>query len=801
NAITKSGSNDVRGEAFYQIRHKELGLNNPIFNVLPNETLQQFGGSAGGPLARDRWFWFAGIEQQYSRIPRQVQFNNLPAAAPAGAQEAFNFFRNEEQGFRQTNDATALTARTDYTFRPGHQLTLRYNHSTNTANNAASAGGALSPLSNDALSNNGTEKNSTHTGTLQYTHLFSPTVINDLRFATTMELRPRESNSVTPTVAAGSSGLLGQFGARSFLPTTQDDTRMQIVEGLSMAAGDHTLKLGVDYSRLKTFQAFGFNQFGAFNIAGSNVATILDILSVGGTLPNRFGSPDVTYSRQLGNLLADFGVHQLAFYAQDSWRVRPNLTFDLGFRWEGQWNPDPDTTNTALVNTVASTIYPVSGGRLDPTRIPDSLDQIMPRAGFAWNPFASRRTAVVRGHAGLFYGPTPMIVFAGHTNNFRTPPGNVSITMTNQRNAQGQNLTVYDQLLAVGVDLNSTPLTALPVIPLETVQRATAIGAAFAGQTVRDPFTGVGLDIVAPDFRNPRAFQAGLGYEGEIVNGLVGGIQLNYVNTVNLLRNRDWNLPAPIIRPDDPSQRPFYGLRSGRQRPAATLGPYTVRESSARSLYRGATAQLQYRTTRMQFGAFYTISETFSDSDLERDAGGVDFENAFDFSRDYNYSRLDARHQFSLNAVVTLPLDFEVSGIVRARSGYPLNALTGADTNEDLFTTDRPYSAPGVPFERHSFRNRGTSSTDLRVMKNFRFGEVRRLQFSAEFFNLFNQENVVFNSFTGTGAAVTYGPGLGAPIDPRFMSLRNAAGGYNAATTTQHSTNPLQVQLGLRLFF
>jgi hypothetical protein len=272
------------------------------------------------------------------------------------------------------------------------------------------------------------------------------------------------------------------------------------------------------------------------------------------------------------------------------------------------------------------------------------------------------------------------------------------------------------------------------------------------------------------------------------------------VNTVNLMRNRDWNLPFPTIRPTDPAQRPFYGLRSGRTRPVSTLGPYTVRESSARSMYRGATLQAQYRVRRYQFGAFYTLSETFSDSDLERDAGGVDFDDASNFSRDYNYSRLDARHQFAANTVVSLPLDFELSAIFRARSGYPLNALTGTDSNEDLFNTDRPYSAPGLPFERHAFRNRSTSSTDMRVMKNFRFGEVRRLQFSAEFFNLFNQENVVYNSFTGGGTVTTYGPGLGVPPDPRFQQLRTAQGQYNAATTTQVGT-PLQIQFGLRFFF
>jgi hypothetical protein len=400
---------------------------------------------------------------------------------------------------------------------------------------------------------------------------------------------------------------------------------------------------------------------------------------------------------------------------------------------------------------------------------------------------------VIRGHTGLFYGATPMLVFAGHTNNFRTPPGNISITLTPTATQ-----TVYDQLLAVGVDMNTYPLEALPVIPIETVQQAAALA---AGGVARDPFVGAGIDIVSPDFRNPRAFQAGLGFESELFSNFVAGLQLNYVNTVNLMRNRDWNLPLPTIRPNDAAQRPFYGLRSGRTRPIPTLGAFTVRESSARSMYRGATVQAQYRVSRFQFGAFYTLAESFSDSDLERDAGGVDFDNAANFLPDYNYSRLDARHQFTANTVMQLPLDFEFSAILRARSGFPLNSYVGNDANEDLFTTDRPYSAPGVPFERNYFRNRPVSSTDMRIMKNFRFGDVRRLQFSAEFFNLFNQSNVVFNNSTGSSSTViTYGPGMGAPVDARFQQLRLASGDYNAATTVQ-GTTPLQVQFGLRFFF
>ncbi|MCS7024516.1 MAG: TonB-dependent receptor [Bryobacteraceae bacterium] len=788
NTITKSGTNEYHGEAFYQIRHRELSANNPILNRQPSETVSQFGGAAGGPIRSNRWFWFGALEQQLGNIPRQVFFAQLAGRTPTPqTQDALNFFRGEERNFKQTNRNIALTTRTDYQFQKGHRLTLRYNFQNSTEENAVSTGGALNPISNSALSNEGIEKNRNHFGTLQYTHLFSPNVINDLKFSGSYEIRPRLANSQTPSVNASPIGL---FGARTFLPTTQDDHRWQITDGLSLTRGSHSVKLGLDFSLLSTFQTFGFNQFGSFVIQSSDVTRILQLLSVGPG-QNRFDdrAPGINYfyDRQIGNTIADFGVRQLAFFAQDSWRVNSRLTLDYGLRWEGQWNPTPVTNNTEVLNRVNDFQFPI-GARLRPTTIRDSLDQIMPRFGFAWNMNPTGRRTLVRGHAGIFYAATPMLLFSGPTNNLRLPPGDVSIRLTSSPTN-----TLYQQFLAVGVDLNRFPLGSLPVIPVETVQRAAALA---AGGAAVDPFRGVNLTLMASDFRNPRAFQSGLGVEREITDRWLAGVQFNYVNTTQLHRNRDYNLPFPTIRPADGR-----AIFSGIPRPIPTLNLITVRESSARSMYRGVTLQSQYRSKKFQFMAFYTWSETFSDDDNERDAGGTLYNNSFDLRPEYHYSNLDARHQFTSSFVYTLPFGFEVGGIFRSRSGLPMNPRTGADTNGDASANDRPYSAPGVVFKRNSFRNRGVVNNDLRILKNFRLGnDVRRLQLSAEMFNLFNIDNVTFNA---NGAI--YGLGIGTngqpvAVDPRFQSLRRPDGSYDP-NTTQQVGNPFQLQLGIRFFF
>jgi len=782
NAITRSGSNQLHGEAFYQLRHKELGLKTP-FNRQSLETLHQFGGAAGGPLRKDQLFFFGALERQTTRNPRLVFFPQLRRVTPnPNTAEAYNYFLSQETPFTQTNDGVALTARADQQFAGGSRLTLRYNFSDGNALNSTTVGTRIEPTIDRALSNNGTEKDRTHTGSTQFTWILKPTLVNDLRFAASYEVRPRLTNSPTPQVSA----VVGRFGGVDYLPTVQDDMRLQINDSLSWIRGAHTVKTGLDYNRLGTFQTFGFNQFGAFALSGTDVNLHLDILSLGGSVPNRFDDRSVTYRLQIGNLLAKFRMHQAAMYAQDSWRLRPSLTLDFGLRWEGQWNPSPEANNTALINQVRGFRFPI--GAFDPTLIPDSPAQFMPRFGFAWTPSASRRT-VVRGHTGVFYAATPMLLFAGPMNNYRLPPGDVSIQLPRSGS------TVYRDLLAVGVDLNRYSLDKLPILDLATVQRA-----ASGGGAAPDPFRGANLLAMASDYRNPRSFQAGLGADSELARNFLAGLQLHYVNTVHLQWNRDYNVPLPVLRPTDKSLRPFFGLRSGTPRPISTLGSLWVRESASRSMYRGMTLSAQYRTQRLQFGAFYTAAQAYSYDDNERDASGVRYENSFNLAPEYGYSDLDMRHQFTGYAVASLIWGIEVSSTFRATSGRPIDPRTGADSNEDLGGADRAYKAPGVPYQRNSFRNRGYRTVDFRFLKSFPLSERARLQFSCEMFNMFNFDNVVYS-----GTNLNYGlgidPATGNPLPPpaTFMRLRLADGAYDPVNI--QLGNPFQAQFGLRLIF
>lgn len=790
NTITKSGGNEIHGDGFYQVRHRTLSERNPIFNIKPSETLQQFGGSVGGPIKQNKLFWFAAVESQYAETPRQVVIPSITgiAVTPRNT-EAISLIRSFEGPFLQTNRSTAVTGKTDYSFNKGHRLTMRYNVSDSIEKNAITVGGAISPISNISVQQEGNELDKIHNGTMQYTHIFSPSIINDVRFSGSYEERPRTANSESPSVALTS---ITSFGARSFLPTTQFDYRWQFTDSVTILRSKHSMKMGFDFNYLPTGQSFGFNQFGAFSVSGA-IPAILDTVGGNGSNGgNRFDSNTVTYTRQIGNLAAAFNVKQIAAFFQDSYRANSKLTLDFGIRWEGQVNPAVEANNTTALARVEGVTFPI-GARVSPRDINSNLKQFAPRFGFAWTPITSKYRTVFRGHTGIFYAATPLLTFSSPTNNFRNPPGDVSLSV----GGAGTVKTLYQSFLEAGVDLNRTPLSALPTIPLDVVQRASAIS---LGGTARDPFVGASFTTSPQQINNPRSFQVGFGTETEWFKNFTAGIQFNYVNTVHLNRNRDYNLPAPVLIAGDQTLRPDFGIRGGGvSRPVPAITNLIVRESSARSMYRSMALQAQYRTKKLQFQAFYTLAQNYSDDDSERDAGGFQYVNSFNLKPEYYFSNLDIRHNFTGNASYELPFGFTISGIVRNRSGLPLSPRTNNDENRDNVFNDRPYRGPNDPFPRNYFRNRGFGTTDMRLLKTFTIKERVRIQFSVEAFNIFNLDNVVF---AGTGSIYGNGflpNGTTAPVAADFMRLRNTDGTYNRQNA--QLGNPRQLQGGLRFFF
>jgi hypothetical protein len=852
NAVTKSGTNEWHGSGFFLIRPDEFATRNE-FEQIASPTQKQYGGSIGGPIKKNKAFFFFAGEFQKLNQQRIVQFTGLVAPSTPGVAEALSLYRSLEGPYFQTNDAKAFIGRFDYNFTESHLFNVRYNYSQNTALNAVTAGTQLQPNTNSALSNNGTEGDSQHTVVGQLTSFFSPTIVNELRAQYSRENRPRLANAIEPLV---SSSNIGNFGTVSFLPTTQFDYRVQIADSLTWNVGQHSFKFGGEYNYTFADQFFAQRQTGNFDstLPALDTLRVFTVGSAGVGLDpaNRFDDPNISYRRNIGNGLASLSSNEIAVFAQDSWRIRPNFTLNYGLRWESQTFTQPDTSNTTLTNLVRSTNFPL--GHIDPGVIPDQTNQFAPRLGFAWDPWSNGKT-VIRGYTGIYYARTPLLPIAGAINNFRSIPGDVQLQLAGfTANCAGGipnssplcPSTIYKQFLTIGINLNSFPLGDLPILTPDQVLQIAQNVALARGQAF-SPLVGQGLVTVGEQLRNPRSFQFGFAAEHEIRNGLTVGVQYDQVNTEHLMRNRDIDLPAPFIRPGDQSLRPFFGVSSttppafARLRPVLALGNagfIQVRDSSARSLYQAFTARAQVRRRHLQFDVFYTLARNLDDDTSERNATFAEYDNAFELHPEYNYSRLDRRHQFVFNTVWNGPYGIEVAATGRLRSGLPvdptvsniiapagsglsnaayaalvtLSGNTTGDLNGDRGNSanaagtnvggDRPFSAPGVPFKRNSFRNRPTYNVDLRIQKEMVINEKYRLIPSLEFFNVFGFDNI---EFLGTRVTNYGNPGVNektgeilAPSNPDFLKIRDAMGNY---ITSNRVGQPFAAQVGIRFLF
>ncbi len=793
NAITESGTNATHGSAFYLLRPDQLAARNALGqDAAP--TQHQFGGSLGGPLARDRAFYFVAYEQQEFKASREVRFARLDGFTPtAASREGYDHYRSFETPFEVTNDARAWLARADINLAHGNAFNLRYNGSTNQALNSDGVGGVIIPTTHRSLETNGTEEDATQTVVGQFTGVPSSRLLFELRGQYSREDRPRSANALKPLVHLS----LGEFGTRSFRPTTQFDWRAQSGGNLTWLAGDHSVKAGFDYNHVFIAQTFGFFQNGGYLVFGSDIETTLDIIGVGGAIPNRFDSRSLIYLQQIGNLKTAFATDEAGLFVQDEWRAAPTLTVNFGLRWDGQSNPVPDAGNGILLNQLRGVTFPI-GRTVDPAVIPGSGAQFGPRAGFAWDPTGGAKT-VVRGFAGIYYARTPLLLMAAPVNNFRVPPGDLTVSLPFRVPPGNPHDTLYEQMCLIGIDLNQRTLENLPTL---TPDQLTAMASALGIEN--NPFTGARVTLMDQDFRNPMARQAGGGVQHEISPGWSLGADLLIVDTIHLERNRDLNVPLPTVRPGDPAQRPFFGLRSGTARPVPGLDSITVRESTASAVYRALTVSSEVRRPWGQFHAYYVLSKNESNDDNERLVGGVSYENPYDLTSEYGPSTLDRRHQFHLNGLVMLPASVDVSTGIYILSGAPFDARMGTDSNEDRGGADRPYSTPGVPITRNAFRDKPIADINLRVQKRFSLGGTRQALISLECFNLFSLDNVTLNQGFSTVAnycasSRDFACGLGGrPSNPNFAQTRGEDGEY---LTGNIPGPPFQMQIGFRLVF
>jgi len=377
NAITKSGTNDFRGEVFYYYRDDSfieedaLGFDSSAFDQ------KQYGFALGGPIVKDKLHFFVSYDSQDYVTPYEARFRDFPDGRQ-GEWEAITGldYDNETGEIEQTNDADVILLKLDWQLSDNHLLTLRDNYSTQEGENLTSS------YSNTGRSNNGFEENSFNSFVASLNSVLSENAFNELIVQYASEERPRTANNMD-LPETGIYGYKANWGQNQFLPNFLDEDRLQIIDNFTYYLGEHTLKAGMNLD----FVAFddGFYRYGGGAYSYSE-------------WDDFFNDEPYSYTQSFSDYdgAVKFDTDYYAFYLQDEWRTTPNFTLTYGLRYDLQAHDDPKETNP---------LFPDTG------QIPDDTNNWAPRVGFAWD-LAGDGKQVLRGGAGYFYDNTPTLLDA-----------------------------------------------------------------------------------------------------------------------------------------------------------------------------------------------------------------------------------------------------------------------------------------------------------------------------------------------------------------------------------------------------
>ncbi|MBD0369508.1 MAG: TonB-dependent receptor [Pyrinomonadaceae bacterium] len=641
-------------------------------------------------------------------------------------------------------------------------------------------------------------------------------------------------------------GTLGQVKIAGFSPLGVDvfnfpqrrvNNTYQIADTMTWRLGNHNLAFGTDIRRtelnsdlprlarpLLTFNGSPAIQFdinpntGAFTnfrLSGRFIHP-LDFAASG-------AASGFFQTLNTGSTAINLRYYQYNFFAQDEWRVTPNLVLSYGLRYE--YNTPPaersrrieSTFNDPLIRQVVPGLQNFIAGR---TEIFDAdKNNFAPRVGLAYssNWFGSNRTTVIRGGYGLYYDqilgavvsqsrnvfPNAVTLnFAGGFTNFFAPGGGLGLFQA-----------LNPDLLANPGTLNQ--INAAEIGDLLDILRFFGIGA-----------NAVGLTLPERTLKTPMAHHYSITFEQQLGRSLVASAA--YVGTQgrNLLRLTTPNLGPnelllPIFSANDPLNGQFtpgfYGivLPPGSRltaagnviggRPFSSVGSVEIYRSNARSRYDSLQLQLRGRFgllgTSSQLQAAYTFSKVQDDASDVFDLAGSPAlpQNSLTFAGEYAPSNFDARHRFTYNYISDLSswgsgngfLHFIFNGVQVAgtgifQTGQPFTINSIYDVNLDGNLTDRPNTTAGIqatgnrarPYTltvnpttllaavgsdgavpRNAFRSSNLWLTNSSIIKNFRISEDKALSFRLDIFNLFNRANY------GLPVRFLESPGFGRATD------------------------------------
>ena len=735
--ITKSGTNDFAGSAHYFGQWDEMAAPYPAVRGggKPDFHRNQAGATLGGPLVRDRVFFFLAYDQQAAAETKQA---TRRVRNPANLQRLERFlharwpglFDNEFGSIRRTNDARSFLAKLDLNLDGRHQASLKYNYTWSEQVNGTfdvDAWGA---------SANGVEGDRSHAFNGGLRSLLTNALSNELRIQWAREHRPRwYEGPLLPGARLPGPPQFADLGGRPFPDIAMDvddgfrvglpfflpvdpsfDTRLQVVDNVSFATGGHLIKTGLEYNRTVAEQQFlglansryifdSVDGFIGFVTHGNRYVTCSDGSgSALGVCPTgaQVTGPVLLYLQaatvpgvpadQLGR--QQLQTHELGAFVQDTWHAHDRLTLDLGLRWEGTWHPEVfvDPADTFFAPYLDDARFPSDGG------IPDDLDNLQPRAGLAWELSGDGRT-LVRANAGSYVARIPMLVFAPQ----RTTNG-----------AFQQNI------------FRSSTATELGPVP--------AIDRQIDASTT-EPFLP-DIQVADRDLELPRTWSFSAAVDRDLGGGVAATATYVHARTDDLFR---------FVNRNDPILGSPFGI--GTHPSGGGLNALTVAESSARSRYDSLTLGLRGRravgSRPLTFETHYTLAFDRSDDDNERDPFTFRYADAGNLAPEYGWSDRDRRHQVNGYLLVGLPGEVHLNNVVRYQSASPVSEQCAIRGARAALPSDRK-CADGSILTRNTLRRENQFFTwDLRVSRRFMPGGGTVIEPILEIFNVTNTDNFV----------------------------------------------------------
>jgi hypothetical protein len=844
--VSKRGTNDLHGTGFYLFRTSALAATNPFSiatnyvdgvvesgAVKPHDLRQQFGGSVGGAVVRNKLFYFYAYDQQardfpaistpndpnfYALTPTQRALLGNRGVTPAKVNAALNYLESLTGTIARRQDQTVHFGKVDWQAAEHQRVSVQYDR----ARSSSPAGVRSAPVVDVGRASMGSSYGKVDALLGRWIWQATPRLSEELRVQYGRDLQYEQAQTplaqepavgpggFAPEVAIGPNGFTfgssPSLGRKSF----PDENKVQLAEMVTWARGRHQVQAGVDLSFVhdavnslaNTEGAFHYDSSTTSGHAGGLVDWITDYTFNVTTYPNG-GCPSIvskvhdfcfrSFTQSFGQTAVSFDTQEWAGFVEDNWRIGPRLTVNAGLRYEYEFLPLPQRPNAVL---------DAAFGKVGATSVfPEDRNNFGPRLGVVWEPFGPGR-GLVRAGYGLFFGRLP-------------------------------GATVRSALVDTALDSSARHILITPKTVTNCPQVANQ-GFGYVCAYLTTPASAVTTTTSAMvfdrRFRLPAVQQGSLTIEREVGGGVIASatylmnIDRQLPNSVDIniapaAATKTFQLQGGMdtagVRDGEMFEVPFYS-----QRVNTNFGPVTDIVSNSDATYNGMVLEAR---RRLRGGLEFRASWTWSKAIDYGQGGATPRTNAqfdpFNVLYDKGLSSLNYPHKILASAVWEPVPGSERRWVRIAANGWTVAPRfvesSGRPYSLDIFGGTRlaggHESINGAGGEvylptvgRNTLRLPDTSRLDLRVSRAMHVTERVRMRGTVEIFNLTNRVNysaIMQRAFlveTETNGVTPLIFQNAATVAAEGLNVR-PFGTFTAASTGQSPER--QVQVGVRVEF